>query len=169
MLAKVPKQYKIKILVIHLESEKIKISANQEQLNVVGFLSSFVLLVSLSLTSLLSRPVFHPGEAVVESLAPTRICEWAEGSFIMGDLSRGEGRFIFSIHRRFFSRVRAAARGAQPRGGSRFPNSFARRPPGLRRDHRGPVRRRQLPAPKPADSHGGARRTWSSARTILSH
>ena len=58
--------------------------------------------------------------------------------------------------------------GAQPRGGSRFPNSFARRPPGLRRDHRGPVRGRQLPAPKPADSHGGARRTWSSARTILS-
>ena len=79
------------------------------------------------------------------------------------------GRGASSIHRRFFSRVFAAARSAQPRGGSRFPNSFARRPPGLRRDHRGPVRRRQLPAPKPADSHGWARRTWSSARTILSH
>ncbi len=52
MLAKVPKQYKIKILVIHLES-KNQISANQAQLNVVGFLSSFVALVS-SLTSLLS-------------------------------------------------------------------------------------------------------------------
>ena len=32
---------------------------------------------------------------MVESLAPTRICEWAEGSFIRGDLSRGEGRFIY--------------------------------------------------------------------------
>jgi hypothetical protein len=72
--------------------------------------------LSLSLTSLLSRPVLYPGEAVVESLAPTRFCEWAEGSFIRGDLSRWEGLILaLSIFSEFVPRKCTASGGGKPR------------------------------------------------------
>ena len=66
--------------------------------------------LSLSLTSLLSRPVFIQESVSVESLAPTRICEWAEGSFIRGDLSRWEGSILALALSIFRSSFRGSAR-----------------------------------------------------------
>ena len=186
--------------------------------------SFFVLLVSLSLTSLLSRPVYIQ-RALSGHPNPTRICEWDEGStgeaspggrgasrfiYLFGGLSRREGRFSLYL---FFggpsamragggteraasfgwrapclgqthlgSSARRASPGLQqgPSAGSLprthsfvargcWTHSFERRLPGIRKDQRGPVRRPQIPAPKPAESHGGARRTGGlSAWTILS-
>jgi hypothetical protein len=51
-----------------------------------------------------------------------------------------EGGVVSTFQRGFVGRVLAAARGEQLRCGSRLPDSFARRPPGFRRDHRGPFR-----------------------------
>ena len=82
---------------------KIKISANQEQLNVVGFLSSFVLLVSLSHFSFVSTCVY-PGERRRVARPPLALARgagvqrphshWRGGR---GEASPGgRGRFHFS-------------------------------------------------------------------------
>ena len=102
--------------------------------------------LSLSLTSLLSRPVLIQG-SIVGSPDPHSHLRVGRG-FNGGGLSRREGRFHLSIHRGFFSRVLAAARGEQPRCGSRLPDSLARRLPGFRKDQRGPFQRLQIFAPK---------------------
>jgi hypothetical protein len=178
--------------------------------------------LSLSLTSLLSRPVSIQGSGV-GSPEPHSHLRVGRG-FNGGGLSRREGRFsLYIFVRRSLqeggtllvfgdpSKMRAgggteraasfgwrapclgqthlgcSARRASPglpQGPSAgslprthsfvardfWTHSFERRLPWIRKDQRGPVRRPQIPAPKPAESHGGARRTGGlSAWTILSH
>jgi hypothetical protein len=107
-------------------------SANQEQLNVVGFLSSFVTLVSLSHFSFVSTCVY-PGERRRVARPPLALARGARGG-----PSRREGSFplfsgVFSSAEIFFSSVvfntlylalargfLCAARGEHPRCGSRF-------------------------------------------------
>ena len=148
--------------------------------------------LSLSLTSLLSRPVFIQGSSVG---SPDSHSHWRVGrGFNGGGLSRREGRFSLYLfveglskregrfQRYLFSEVFSAMRAGGGTGraasfGWRAPcpghthlgSSARRTSPGLRQDQRGPVRCRQIPDSKPAEFHGGARRTVSSAWTILSH
>ena len=75
---------------------KNQISANQEQLNVVGFLSSFVL-VSLSHFSFVSTCVY-PGEAVSSHPPPLAFASGLGGSFIYRRRPLHEGVVASSIY-----------------------------------------------------------------------
>ena len=77
-------------------------STNQTRKNVVGK-SCFTLPLSplpacLSLSLLFVSTCVYLGEAVVESPDPTRICEWAEGSFIYRRRPLQEGGVASSIY-----------------------------------------------------------------------
>ncbi len=167
--------------------------------------------LSLSLTSLLSRPVSIQGSGFgsPEPHSHLRVGRGFNGGglsrrrgasrfiYLFEGLSRREGRFSLYL---FFggpstmragggtgraasfgwrapclgqthlgSSARRASPGLQqgPSAGSLprthsfvargfWTHSFERRLPGIRKDQRGPVRRPQIPAPKPAESHGGA-------------
>ena len=113
--------------------------------------------LSLSLTSLLSRPVSIQG-SIVGSSDPHSHLRVGRG-FIGGGLSRREGSLSLIHSSGVLQQGPCCARhGASSLVVARgFRTcSFARRLPGFRRDQHGPLRRLQTPAPKPADSRRGA-------------
>ena len=125
--------------------------------------------LSLSLTSLLSRPVYIQGSGV-ESPDPTRIGEGARVHLSEEASPGGRGRFHFS----------AGFRRQGPCGGTGRAASLWLAASGLVRTKTSRVSEGPswsfptdmgtvCPVFLSADYHGGARRTWSSAWTILSH
>ena len=74
--------------------------------------------LSLSLTSLLSRPVYIQ-RALSGHPTPTRICEWDEGSFMGGSLPSRRGGRLFSSFR-YDSKDRACSQHEWGRQGAPF-------------------------------------------------